>query len=221
MGIKFQRKFLRPDELLQRWQCSEADLIYEVIEGNLLPVVFVNRPEDFTDREGRQIFSTDERCYKIEPEHWLGPEYLNRGYLILKSPIRESIETCSFSFFAPYQDVMDGRICMPECMFPLDKYWKEIVFAVPHVLRFEVERTEGTELTLPMEKPLGTIERRTLLTIIAALAKEAKIDITPPGRGKAAGFIEGLTDGLGAHASKRAIEEHLKKIPDALESRTK
>lgn len=37
MGIKFERKFLRPDELLQRWQCSEADLKYEVIQGDLPP----------------------------------------------------------------------------------------------------------------------------------------------------------------------------------------
>lgn len=69
------------------------------------------------------------------------------------------------------------------------------------------------------EKPLGTTERNTLLTIIAALAKAAKINIDPPG--KAAGFIEGLTDELGAGVSKRAIEEHLKKIPNALRTRMK
>jgi len=69
------------------------------------------------------------------------------------------------------------------------------------------------------EKPLGTIERKTLLTIIAAIAKPAKINIEAPG--KAAVYIEGLTDELGAHVAKRTIEEHLKKIPDALETRMK
>ena len=69
------------------------------------------------------------------------------------------------------------------------------------------------------EKPLGTTERNTLLCIIAALAKEAKISIDPPG--KAAGYIEGLTAQLGARVSKRAVEDHLKKIPDALEARMK
>ncbi len=69
------------------------------------------------------------------------------------------------------------------------------------------------------EKPLGTTERNTLLTIIAAMAKEAKINIDPPG--KAAGYIEGLTAQLGARVSKRAIEDHLKKIPDALGTRMK
>jgi hypothetical protein len=70
-----------------------------------------------------------------------------------------------------------------------------------------------------VDRTLGTSERNTLLTIIAALAKEAKINIEPPG--KAAGFIEGLTNSMGAPVSKRAIEEHLKKIPNALETRMK
>lgn len=69
------------------------------------------------------------------------------------------------------------------------------------------------------EKQIENKERRTLLTIIAALAKKANINIDSPG--KAAAYIQGLTDDLGAHVSKRAIEEHLKKIPDALETRMK
>jgi hypothetical protein len=68
-------------------------------------------------------------------------------------------------------------------------------------------------------KPLGTRERDTLLTIIAALAKEAKLQIDQPG--KTALYIEGLTNELGAPVSKRAIEDHLKKIPNALETRMK
>ena len=66
-------------------------------------------------------------------------------------------------------------------------------------------------------RPLLTTERNTLLTIIAALAKQAKIEIKETG--KSAQYISGLTDELGANVSKRAIEEHLKKIPNALETR--
>jgi len=68
-------------------------------------------------------------------------------------------------------------------------------------------------------KPTGKREGDTLLTIIAALAKDAKLDIKDAG--KTALYIEGLTDGLGAHVSKRAIENHLKRIPNALEPRMK
>lgn len=72
------------------------------------------------------------------------------------------------------------------------------------------------------DKTLRTTERNTLLTIIAVLAKAGKVgldDYSKPG--KAAGYIEGLTNEFGAHVSKRAIEDHLKKIPDALETRMK
>ena len=71
-------------------------------------------------------------------------------------------------------------------------------------------------------KEIGSLdsrERKTLLIIIAALARVAKIDIDSPG--KAALYIEGLTVEMGARASKRAIENHLKNVPDALESRMK
>jgi hypothetical protein len=68
-------------------------------------------------------------------------------------------------------------------------------------------------------KPLDPRERSTLLIIIAALAKEAKINIDSPG--KAALSIEGLTDSMGAHTSRRAIEDHLKNIPYALATRMK
>lgn len=69
----------------------------------------------------------------------------------------------------------------------------------------------------PDDKPTGERERATLLTIIAALAREAKIDISRPS--KAGALIENLTQQLGARVSKRAIEEHLKRIRDALEKR--
>jgi len=221
MGIKFERKFLRPEDLLLRWQCSEADLKYEVIEGNLPPIIFVNKPEDITDREGLAVFGPDED-YILQVDDLFGPVYGNRGYLVLRSPIREGIDTCSFSLFNQYQEVWDDCVCLPPGMIPFEKYWSEMVFDLPTILKFEAERTQGANLSDSKEKPLSTRERDTLLTIIAALAKAAKVpldDYSKPG--KAAGYIEGLTDEFGAHVSKRAIEDHLKKIPDALETRMK
>lgn len=77
-----------------------------------------------------------------------------------------------------------------------------------------------TKRTIPKEeKPMSTKERDTLLTIIAAFAKEAKIDISRPS--KAAGLIEDMTQLLGAPVAKRTIEEKLKLINDALERRGK
>jgi hypothetical protein len=70
-----------------------------------------------------------------------------------------------------------------------------------------------------IEKPLLTRERNTLLTIIAALCKEANIDYLKPA--KAAGDIKHQLDLMGLPVGETTIEEHLKKISDALASRAK
>ncbi|MDD5388686.1 MAG: hypothetical protein PHD37_05045 [Gallionellaceae bacterium] len=68
-----------------------------------------------------------------------------------------------------------------------------------------------------VDEPLRTRERTTLLTLIAALANEAGIDISKPS--KAAGLIEGLTLRIDARIAARTIEDHLKRIPEALEKK--
>ncbi|NPT60487.1 hypothetical protein [Paraburkholderia elongata] len=67
-------------------------------------------------------------------------------------------------------------------------------------------------------RPLGERERTTLLVIIAGLAKEAKIDVLKPS--KAGVEIEQLIARTGARVACRTIENHLKRIPEALEKLT-
>jgi hypothetical protein len=69
------------------------------------------------------------------------------------------------------------------------------------------------------ERALGTRERRTLLVIIEALAKEANIDTGSPYA--AAETIKALTEQLGAPISQDTIANRLKEIPDALEAKQK
>lgn len=69
------------------------------------------------------------------------------------------------------------------------------------------------------EKVLATRERTSLLAIIAALASEADIDIKSPS--KSAQTIENITQRLGSRVAARTIEEHLKRVPDALERLSK
>jgi len=68
-------------------------------------------------------------------------------------------------------------------------------------------------------KPISTRERDTLLTIIAVLCKEAKIDFTKPA--KAAGLIQSTAALMQVSIGETTIEGHLKKIPDALATRMK
>ena len=81
----------------------------------------------------------------------------------------------------------------------------------------EQQPSKPDDATDPLDKPLMTRERATLLTIIAALARAADIDILKAS--KAGDTIEALTVELRARVSARAIEDHLKRIPDALERR--
>jgi hypothetical protein len=76
-----------------------------------------------------------------------------------------------------------------------------------------------SELDHKVERPLEQRERDTLLVIIAALAELAKIDVKKPAR--AGATIETQAALLGAEVSSRAIQDHLNRIPEALERRSK
>lgn len=73
--------------------------------------------------------------------------------------------------------------------------------------------------TKASQKPLSTVERNILLTMVAALCFEAKIDYKK--HAKAAGLIKDLVVSIGANVGETTIESHLKRIPDALEARMK
>lgn len=70
----------------------------------------------------------------------------------------------------------------------------------------------------PKQRPLETRERTTLLVIIGALLRLAKLDPERPS--KTAVVIESETALMGARVSARAIEEHLKKVSEAIAARS-
>lgn len=72
---------------------------------------------------------------------------------------------------------------------------------------------------IALDKPLATRERDTLLTIIAALCKDAGYDHTR--HAKTAGLIYNTAVTMGVSIGETTIEGHLKKIPDALGTRMK
>lgn len=92
-----------------------------------------------------------------------------------------------------------------------------IVIRTAALRAFEESLTENEESSL--DKPLGNRERRTLLTIIATVCKEAKLDFKK--HSKTAELIHDMTVKMGVEVSESAIEGHLIKIPDALETRMK
>ena len=83
----------------------------------------------------------------------------------------------------------------------------------------EQQPSKPGDATDSLDKPLKERERATLLTIIAALARAADIDISKAS--KAGTIIEAQIDQLGVRVSGQTIEIHLKRIPDVLERRSK
>ena len=82
----------------------------------------------------------------------------------------------------------------------------------------EFPRSAQTTIEPVPETSLGERERTTLLILIAALAKEARIDVTKVS--KAVGLIEDLTHQLGTRVAARTIEDHLKRIPKAINKKS-
>ena len=84
--------------------------------------------------------------------------------------------------------------------------------------RFLSALQDKQESAADAPKSAGTRQRRTLLTLIAALCRKAGID--PAGRG-AAVQIASLTDEIGAPVTDDAIRSLLRELPDAIESRSR
>jgi hypothetical protein len=88
----------------------------------------------------------------------------------------------------------------------------------------EIHRLEGQLALLrsgqpaKVDRPLHTRQRRTLLTIIAALCAHARIDYKARG---AAQRIKSAAELVGAPIDDGTIDKVLKEIPDALETRMK
>lgn len=82
----------------------------------------------------------------------------------------------------------------------------------------EKRSTGNPEAEPEAEKPLTTTERNTLLCMISALC--AKVGINPSERGSASRIVR-LLDKHGTPHSEETVRNHLRKIEDAVESRTK
>ena len=71
----------------------------------------------------------------------------------------------------------------------------------------------------PLDKPLGQRERTTLLTIIAALAKEANVDVSKPV--KAGDTISALIAAMGYQVAPNTVAGHLRTLGKTLFGETR
>jgi hypothetical protein len=105
----------------------------------------------------------------------------------------------------------------PRNFYPSDRLPSDAVIVVrtDALQQFASHLAIGDERS--RERPLQRRERTTLLTIVAALAHMAKLDLTKPS--KAAAAIESETTRMGSRVAARTIENHLKAIGEIVEER--
>ena len=146
----------------------------------------------------------------------------NRNYIAIGEIGGASVKSGRYRFQLEPQSERSGMSTRPRSAFPegsviairtsaLDVFISNNGNAAP-------EEAPVQEKPSP-ENPLGDRERTTLLTVIGALCQHAGIDLTKPSAAGTA--IEAMTQAVGARVSARTIEDHLKKVRDALERRGK
>jgi hypothetical protein len=114
-------------------------------------------------------------------------------------------------------DGSDGLLKPPPRYYPAFDLPSDsvLVVRIPELRKLEARILEPERQP---EKPLERRERTTLLVIVAALAKLAKIDVTKPS--SAAAAIESQLTLMGTRVAARTIENHLNRVREALESRS-
>lgn len=225
MAIKLPpRDSLTLPELAKRWECSENDLRDLIVSGELRPSFIINkvahkvRFDKTSDDTGEYwqpvtIGSFEGDDGKLRPKLYT----VEGAYYLLHPDITSSLD-CQFFYFSKDKNHIKGIGDENNC-FMLTKAGQSIsldtVFQKGMVMMSEVARFEEQGIdTSHAEKPLGTRERDTLLRIIATLCQEAKIDYKKPA--KAANLIVNSASSMGISIGETTIEEHLKKIPNAL-----
>ena len=220
------KKYYTFPQLAAHLQCSEQDLRHLVIEREITPSFHLEcqmyadyQIDADEDHDGRHLFPSPVLNWESKADD-LGDWTKLAGFHYLIFPRRTSANNCVFTFFSKTSHGHDvGEIC-----YALDETLG-IDFVLQHgvVMKDELARFEALHNKdapqMQIERPLATTERNILLTIIAALCKDAGYDITK--HAKTAGLIQNTAATMRVSIGETTIENHLKKIPDALGTRTR
>jgi hypothetical protein len=230
------RNFFTWDELKARWECTDNDLITAVIRAVVKPCIRVH-----TDLR-LLVWRENDLTGEMMESWYIGPGGLPAhfhlfSWLYLQDPIQTHPFNCEFSRVNCERDAEKDHIV--SCSEELKPLIKQVHYAVrlklPEPLRIEdvkndavflhrevtaYEALHGADAVVAkVDQPLATRERNTMLSMIAVLCKEAKLDYKTPA--KTAGRIRAAAEIMGIGIGETTIEGHLKKIPDGPETRMK
>lgn len=219
MAIKLpERSYFTFSEVMTRWQCTENDIRHLVINEKLRPSYFIGRDIEYRELEQRDAGSFESVTVTEEMR------FLNEGFYYLQTGIQLGPFDCEFDCFTSSREpprLAEGELSgfyFMEKPLPLSHVLEHGVVTMEELAFVERALSAQSERGEP-SKDVATRERNTLLTIIAALCKEAGIDYSKPA--KAAGMIQSTAAKMGVSIGETTIEGHLKKIPDALGTRMK
>lgn len=230
------RKYLTCAELEKKWQCQSNDLCCLIIQGRLKPAVMVLQPmaaPAFNFRHQRHP-----RTPLIIGADGSPDLYRYPGWLYLQNPVQTAAFDCEFELANGVRDpgasplnIFDEDLYVDEGVLPYNDFWfrlpnafsfsrvqSEAVFFVDEIERYELEQKSAAHSHGP-ERPVTTVERNTLLTIIAVLCKDAGYDYTK--HAKTAGSIASAAAFMEVSIGESTIEGKLKLIPEALATRMK
>lgn len=232
MSIKLpSRSYLTLQELAVRWECTENDLRDLIVSGTLRPSYIIShvaqkvRFRAATDDAGTYWLPETTATFEDDDGTQRGKLHDTSGAYYLLHPEVTSALNCKFLLFSQDRDHVKGEDDRNICFMLTGKgEWKwitlDMVLENGMVMLSEVARFEEQKVETPLtEDSLSTRERNTLLSIIAVLCKEAKLDYRKSA--KTAGMIQSTAAGMGLSIGESTIEGHLKKIPDAVATRMK
>ena len=204
-------ELLPPTGAFPQWPCLRlnTEKIWSAIQDGELPYGRDGKtvvPGETVKKDRITVKHTDLRTWiqKTYPEQ--KPKFL---FDEIERNTHSAINADTFRALQADRDAQKARIAKAE-------EWARVIIAERNDL---LDRNASLAAQVKENEPLDTRERNTLLTIIAALCNEAKIDHTKPA--KAAGLIQSTAARRGVAIGETPIEGHLKKIPDALATRMK
>lgn len=195
-----------------QWPCLRlnAEKIFEATQNNELS----------HGRDGRTVSEGDHvAAHRVTVRHndlklWVAKYYPDQKPKFLFDEVERTTHSAinkdAFVALQVERDALKARIEKAEAWAKDTQQKLKELNAENVLLRSQVALNKDT---------LNGSERETLLIIIAALAKEYKVDIQKTS--KAGELIARLTQQLGANVGATTIETHIKKIPQALQNRAK
>lgn len=195
-----------------QWPCLRlnAEKIFEATQNNELP----------HGRDGRTVSEGDHVApHRVTVRHndlklWIAKYYPDQKPNFLFDEVERTTHSAinkdAFIALQVERDALKARIEKAEVWAKDTQSKQKELNAENVLLRSQVALNKDS---------LNGSERETLLVIIAALAKEANVDIAKTS--KTGVHIENMTQLIGARIGATTIETHLKKIPQALENRAK